>query len=95
MDSILKIIAFVMLFVPTIYQAIAGFRTKDKAVVKKVAGQAVIMQVIGTLLAYFIFMKIGNDKMIAIYGGFVFFLSLILLIFIQNILLFLKNNNQN
>ena len=46
MDTILKIIAFVMLLVPTIYQAIAGFRTKDKEVVKKIAWQTVIMQVI-------------------------------------------------
>ena len=43
------------------------------------------MQVIGTLLAYFIFIKIGQDKQVAIYAGFVFFLSLVLLIFIQNI----------
>ena len=81
-----------MLLVPVIYQLIAGFRTQDKAVIKKIAGQAVIMQVIGTLLAYLIFLKIGEDKLIAIYAGFVFFLSLIFLIFIQNIIIYLRNN---
>ncbi|WP_313375197.1 hypothetical protein [Chishuiella sp.] len=93
MDIILKIIAFVMLIFPTIYQAIAGFRTKDQAVVKKIGWQSVIMQVIGTLLAYFIFIKIGQDKQIAIYVGFMFFMSLAILVFIQNILIYLKNNN--
>ena len=81
-----------MLLVPVIYQLIAGFRTQDKTIIKKIAGQAVIMQVIGTLLAYLIFMKIGEDKLIAIYAGFVFFLSLIFLIFIQNIIIYLRNN---
>ncbi|WP_313383280.1 hypothetical protein [Chishuiella sp.] len=93
MDIILKIIAFVMLIFPTIYQAIAGFRTKDQAVVKKIGWQSVIMQIIGTLLAYFIFIKIGQDKQIAIYVGFMFFMSLAILVFIQNILIYLKNNN--
>ena len=93
MDTILKIIAFVMLLVPTIYQAIAGFRTKDKEVVKKIAWQTVIMQVIGTLLAYVIFIKISQDKQVAIYAVFIFFLSIVLLIFIQNILIFLRNNS--
>lgn len=93
MDIILKIIAFVMLIFPTIYQAIVGFRTKDQAVVKKIGWQSVIMQIIGTLLAYFIFIKIGQDKQIAIYVGFMFFMSLAILVFIQNILIYLKNNN--
>lgn len=93
MDIILKIIAFVMLIFPTIYQSIAGFRTKDQAVVKKIGWQSVIMQIIGTLLAYFIFIKIGQDKQIAIYVGFMFFMSLAILVFIQNILIYLKNNN--
>ncbi len=44
MDTLLKIIAFIMLIFPTIYQGIAGFRTKDAAVVKKVAWRAVLMQ---------------------------------------------------
>ena len=94
METLFKLIAFIMLLVPTIYQAIAGFRTKDQAVVKKIGWQTVIMQVLGTLLSYFIFIKIGEDKQIAIYVGFTFFMSLVLLIFIQNILIYLKKNDK-
>lgn len=93
MGAALKIIAFIMLIFPTIYQAIVGFRTKEQAVVKKTGWQTVIMQLIGTLLAYFIFIKIGQDKQIAIYVGFIFFLSLAILVLIQNILIYLRNNN--
>ncbi|HBX62227.1 MULTISPECIES: hypothetical protein [Empedobacter] len=95
METPLKIIAFSMLIFPTIYQGIAGFRTKDAAVVKKVAWRAVLMQIMGTLLAYFIFIKIGQDKQVAIYVGFMFFTSVAILVLIQNILIYLKNNSNN
>ena len=95
METPLKIIAFSMLIFPTIYQGIAGFRTKDANVVKKIAWRAVLMQIMGTLLAYFIFIKIGQDKQVAIYVGFMFFTSLAILVLIQNILIYLKNNSNN
>lgn len=95
MDTPLKIIAFIMLIFPTIYQGIAGFKTKDSAIVKKIAWRAVMMQVMGTLLAYFIFIKIGQDKQVAIYVGFMFFTSLAILVLIQNVLIYLKNNSNN
>ena len=82
-----------MLIFPTIYQAIAGFRTKDALIVKKIAWRAVTMQVIGTALAYSIFVKIGQDKQVGIYVGFLFFTSLAILVLIQNILIYLKNNS--
>lgn len=89
----MNLIVFIFLFIPIVYQAIYGFRAKEYKAVNKQGLQSAGMEIIGTLIAFFIFHQAENDfKMTVLYTGFTFLLSIGMLVMIQNLLLFLKKN---
>lgn len=91
--TVLKLLAFLLLLFPTIHQAIAGFRTKDSVALKQISWRSAFMQLFSIFIAYVVFLQSDDDNpMLAAYTGITFLLTLGLLILIQHLLLFLKDN---
>jgi len=76
---------------PTIYQAINGFRAQDRKVINKFGLQSAGMQVIGTVVGFVLYNMMNNEfKMIVLYTGVTFLLCIGLLVMIQNLLVVIK-----
>ncbi len=89
----LKILAFLLLIFPTIHQALSGFRTQDKQLLKKISWRSAFMQLFSIFIAYFIFLKSGvENPMLVAYTGITFLLSVGLLVLIQYLRIYLKEN---
>lgn len=89
----MNIIVFIFLLLPIVYQAIFGFRANNHQAIVKQGLQSAGMEVLGVAIVYTVLHWAGDDfKTMVLYTGITFLLSIGLLVLIQNILLYLRNN---